>query len=103
LGKGHPIKGHPTRLTSINPLSLFPADIGGTAGLFLGGSFITILELLYYIGRNFDFPIKNAANVKTINVRSNSVGDMYKTKNIGQERMEKHSDVFSVSLSNSVI
>jgi hypothetical protein len=43
---------------------LFSGDIGGTAGLFLGGSFITVLELVYYIGRVFHLPKKKEKKKK---------------------------------------
>ncbi|XP_064639610.1 uncharacterized protein LOC135495116 [Lineus longissimus] len=79
-------------------------DIGGTAGLFLGASFITILELLYFIGRNIRAPqLIPVAKVKSSQVESStSVGDIAPIINTSKTGIErKYSDEFSIKAADS--
>ncbi|XP_064639665.1 uncharacterized protein LOC135495153 isoform X1 [Lineus longissimus] len=75
-------------------------DIGGTAGLFLGGSFLTILEIFYFIGRN----IKTnhaAANTKANRILSTmsamDTEQPYSTGYSEEDKGRRYSAIFSIT------
>ncbi|XP_064650141.1 uncharacterized protein LOC135501772 [Lineus longissimus] len=75
------------------------SDVGGTAGLFLGGSFLTVLELVYFIGRSCRVPYTIAATkAKTSEVRSI---DSNSTHTINTCQADTKTNVFSIRTTDS--
>ena len=71
----------------------FSADIGGNAGLFLGASFLTVMEMGEFLVITLLLTLKNITSTGRIGQKQKiSDGDISKSKNYAIKSFEKKTD-----------